>query len=156
ILSCSPRRVYNLGEFLKWALPLPVRSVRFAEVRGNVDTRIRKLLEGDAHGLIVAKAALDRLLSATEADLADACASIAKAISQCICVVVPLSVSPAAPAQGAIAIEVLRSRSDMREAAAAISDTPTFAAVSKERAILAGYGGGCHQKIGATVLTRPY
>src|SRR5690606_35858410 len=63
IFSSSPRRAYNLKSFLAWALPQPVSEVEFVNVRGNVPTRLRKLRDTqDIDGLIVAKAALDRML----------------------------------------------------------------------------------------------
>src|SRR5690606_36426306 len=54
ILSSSPRRAYNLAPFLAWALPVRDLRIEFAPVRGNVTTRIRKLVEGEHHGLVVA------------------------------------------------------------------------------------------------------
>jgi len=64
--------------------------------------------------------------------------------------------NPSAPAQGALAIEILRRRADLHELLEPLNCNGTFAAVSGEREILRGYGGGCHQKIGASVLRRPF
>src|SRR5436189_3236360 len=64
IFTSSPRRAHNLDSFLRAALPAKISELRFENVRGNVPTRVRKLLEGEADGLIVAKAAIDRLLAA--------------------------------------------------------------------------------------------
>src|SRR5439155_20916772 len=64
ILTSSPRRAHNLNSFLRGALPASIEDLKFENVRGNVPTRVRKLLHGDADGLIVAKAAIDRLLEA--------------------------------------------------------------------------------------------
>src|SRR5205807_4778558 len=63
ILTSSPRRAYNLDSFLREALPAKINELNFENVRGNVQTRVRKLLEQSVDGLIVAKAAIDRLLS---------------------------------------------------------------------------------------------
>src|ERR1041385_1671961 len=123
ILTSSPRRAHNLDSFLREALPAKISEIKFENVRGNVPTRVRKLLDQDVDGLIVAKAALDRLLSA--------------------------------PAQGALAIEISRKRDDLREFIAPLNCADTFRAVEQEREILRSYGGGCHQKIGASVLRRP-
>src|SRR6266481_6044996 len=68
ILTSSPRRAYNLESFLREALPARLRELSFTNVRGNVPTRVRKLLELDVDGLIVAKAALDRLLEAKQSE----------------------------------------------------------------------------------------
>src|SRR5207302_7264301 len=63
ILTSSPRRAYNLESFLRDALPAKINELKFENVRGNVQTRVRKMLEQNVDGLIVAKAAIDRLLS---------------------------------------------------------------------------------------------
>ena len=69
--------------------------------------------------------------------------------------VLPVREVPGAPAQGAVAIEApVRTR--FAEKLAAISHEPTWKAVQEERAVLALYGGGCHEALGATVLPREY
>jgi len=70
--------------------------------------------------------------------------------------VLPLSANPSAPAQGALAIEIARSRPELRQLLAPINCSDTFTSVAREREILRGYGGGCHQKIGVSVLRRPF
>jgi len=155
ILTSSPRRSYNLESFLREALPAKLRELNFINVRGNVPTRIRKLFELEADGLVVAKAALDRLLEATQSEFAATQAELRRALSQCKWMVLPLRENPSAPAQGALAIEIARRRSDMRELLTPLNCAGTFAAVTSEREILRGYGGGCHQKIGVSVLRRP-
>ena len=156
ILTSSPRRAYNLDSFLRDALPAAVRELNFLNVRGNVPTRIRKLFQADVDGLVVAKAAIDRLLEAEQADFAITKAELRKALSRCRWMVLPLLANPSAPAQGALAIEISRNRDDLRNLLAPINSAETFAVVASERAILAGYGGGCHQKIGVSVLRRPF
>ena len=61
VLSSSPRRAWLLQDVLPQLLPWSA-SVETVEVRGNVPTRIAKLMEGRGDALAVAKAALDRLL----------------------------------------------------------------------------------------------
>jgi hydroxymethylbilane synthase len=70
--------------------------------------------------------------------------------------VLPLRENPSAPAQGALAIEIVRRRGDLRQLLAPLSCGETFAAVTHEREILRTYGGGCHQKIGVSVLHRSF
>jgi len=125
-------------------------------VRGNVPTRVRKLLEGDADGLIVAKAAIDRLLEAQQHEFDETQTFLREALSQCLWMVLPLRENPSAPAQGALAVEISRQRQDMRALLSPLSSNDTFQAVIDERAILSSYGGGCHQKIGASVLRRSF
>jgi hydroxymethylbilane synthase len=156
ILTSSPRRAYNLDSFLRGALPARLTELKFVNVRGNVPTRVRKLFQTEVDGLIVAKAALDRLLEAKQEEFAATQAELRTALSRCRWMVLPLSVNPAAPAQGALAIEIVSERNDVRELMAPINCGETFAAVAREREVLRGYGGGCHQKIGVSVLRRPF
>jgi hydroxymethylbilane synthase len=156
ILTSSPRRSYNLASFLRTALPAQLSELKFIDVRGNVPTRVRKLFQLDADGLIVAKAAIDRLLEAEPDEFATTRAELRSALSQCRWMVLPLRANPSAPAQGALAIEVARPRVDLRELLAPINCVDTFTSVVREREILRGYGGGCHQKIGVSVLRRPF
>jgi hydroxymethylbilane synthase len=156
ILTSSPRRAYNLDSFLRSSLPARVTELNFVNVRGNVPTRVRKLFQTEVDGLIVAKAALDRLLEAKQDEFAATQAELRTALLQCRWMVLPFSANPGAPAQGALAIEILRQRSDLREVLGPINCAETFAAVTREREILRSYGGGCHQKIGVSVLLRPF
>lgn len=67
VFSSSPRRILNITQFLKKVWPHPLKDVSFHSVRGNMPTRLRKLHETeDIDGLIVAKAAFDRLISAVD------------------------------------------------------------------------------------------
>jgi hydroxymethylbilane synthase len=156
ILTSSPRRAHNLESFLREALPAKINELKFENVRGNVPTRVRKLLELDVDGLIVAKAALDRLLEAPQDEFAATQKDLREALSKCRWMVMPLRENPSAPAQGALAIEISRKRGDMHELIAPLNCADTFRAVEQEREILRSYGGGCHQKIGASVLHRAY
>lgn len=157
VFSSSPRREYNLTDFFKTHLPFNLSDVRFESVRGNIPTRIRKLLESDTtDGLIVAKAALDRLLVAPQAEFAEVQTLLRSYLDQVNWVVLPLTVNPNAAAQGALAIEIRSDRQDLKDLLAGIHDAATFDCVQQERQILSNYGGGCHQKIGIAVLARPY
>lgn len=155
LFSSSPRREYNLKPFLKEFLPGGVSEVSFHSVRGNIPTRCRKLLESpEIDGLIVAKAALDRILSATAEEFSAGRKQVQSTLQACDWMVLPLSVNPSAPAQGALAIEIRRDRQDLRELLQRIHHEKTFVEAERERRILKSHGGGCHQKIGATVLER--
>lgn len=156
IFSSSPRREYNLKPFLRDHLPALKGGLEFLSVRGNIPTRVRKLLEtADVDGLVVAKAALDRLLGATADEFAEARGFLRGAVNECDFMVLPLSANPSAAAQGALAIEIRRDRADLRERLSKIHDEATFLEAREERAILKSHGGGCHQKIGITILHRP-
>lgn len=157
VFSSSPRRAYNLENFLKEHLPLALQQVQFHNVRGNIQTRVRKLLESpEVDGLILAKAAVDRLLSARAAEFQETREFLRNALEGLEWVVLPLSVNPNAAAQGALAIEIKDGREDLEQLLSQIDCRETFACAQKERETLAGFGGGCHQKIGVAVLKRPY
>lgn len=100
-------------------------------IRGNVDTRLRKLAAGEVDALVLAGAGLDRLglgeRAVTRLD--------------------PAQFVPA-PAQGAIAVEA-RAGSEAEALALAIDDRPSRLAVAAERAVLAALGGGCLLPLGA-------
>ena len=155
VLSSSPRRMWLIDQTLGELLPWRVESIRCLPVRGNVPTRLRRLVEGQADGLVVAKAALDRLLG-SGAPFEEAARQVRAALNQCRWMVLPLRDVPAAPAQGALAVEVGAASTALRERLQEINHAPTWRAVSRERAVLAEHGGGCHAAIGATVLVRNY
>jgi hydroxymethylbilane synthase len=106
-------------------------GVRSVPIRGNVDTRLRKLDAGEVDALLLAAAGLDRLgLSERIGERLD-----------------PRTFVPA-PAQGAIALEVVAGSAPFGAAAAA-GDAPTALAVATERALLRALGGGCLLPLGA-------
>lgn len=161
--TSSPRREFNLGKFLPKLLPsrYETSSLVFVPVRGNIQTRIRKWMESDADGLVLAKAALDRLLSedfpeSDSLEYQEIRKFLSSSLKESLFQVLPLSLNPSAPAQGAIAAEVRSDDLWSLNILKSLSDLRTVSAVEEERRILRSYGGGCHQKIGVSVLDRPY
>jgi hydroxymethylbilane synthase len=164
ILTSSPRRTYCLEQVLDWVLPWSQckagrPQMEFVPVRGNIATRVGKI--GQAHALVVAKAALDRLLESAKYQDVDPAFSrsaveLRNAIKNLDFVVLPLSVIPTAAAQGALAIEVRKDHHDLLELCRLIDSRNDRECVEEERKVLASYGGGCHQKIGVTILNRGY
>jgi hydroxymethylbilane synthase len=157
VLSSSPRRAWLLAHVLPELLPWRVDNVQFLPVRGNIATRLSKLIDGrsgEADALVVAKAALDRLLGFGP-PFDDAARNIRALMAPCAWMVLPIREVPGAPAQGALAVEARRD-TDAFERFRAISHEPTRQAVMKEREVLASYGGGCHEALGATVLPKDY
>ena len=107
-------------------------KARFEPIRGNLDTRLRKLDSGDYDALVLAAAGLRRLQHAhriSTALPADAC--------------VP------APGQGIIAIEIRENDQRTRELVSTINDATAGVALEAERAVVARLGGGCQMPIGA-------
>jgi hydroxymethylbilane synthase len=105
--------------------------LRPVAIRGNVDTRLRKLESLEVDALVLACAGLDRL------GLGNRCCERLD----------PMKFVPS-PAQGAIALETVRGSAAAR-LCAAVGDAETTAAVVAERAVLAGLGGGCLLPLGA-------
>jgi len=155
ILSSSPRRAWLLSEALPTLLPWTPARIDAVPVRGNIETRLRKLVEGDEHGLVVAKAALDRLLGFGPPFEREA-AIVRGLLDQCRWMALPMREFPWAPAQGAIALEIPAQRSDVHDLLAPIVCETTTASVEYERQILNAHGGGCHQALGAAVTETPY
>ena len=135
ILSSSPRRAWLLGETLPALLPWPVRSVEAEPVRGNIETRLKKLVQGEEHGLVVAKAALDRLLGFGTPFVLEA-AVVRARLDHCQWMVLPMREFPWAPAQGALALEIPEHRSDLYDLLKPILCESTTASVHYERQIL--------------------
>ena len=100
-------------------------------IRGNVDTRLRKLDDGEADGLIMAAAGLKRIGRADR---------IGEYLPDEICV--------SAVAQGALAIEA-RADGGLRELLGFLHDSMAEAETVAERALLRRLSGGCHVPIGA-------
>ncbi|TMD65761.1 MAG: hydroxymethylbilane synthase [Chloroflexi bacterium] len=119
----SPRRAAQLA-----ALRPDLRAV---DIRGNVDTRLRRLREGAVDALILAAAGLERLGRLSE-------------VHQLL----PFDVMLPAPGQGALALQALEG-SEAARLAAQLDDPPTRRAVSAERELLRRLGGGCLSAIGA-------
>jgi hydroxymethylbilane synthase len=157
LFSSSPRRFYNVEPFLKSCFPFGLNEVQFENVRGNIPTRLNKLVAAEnIDGLILAKAALDRLLLTTVPELQETQKHIETVLSSMNWMVLPLSENPNAAAQGAIAIEINSKNSDVMHELQKINDPETFHCAEKERLVLSSYGGGCHQKIGIAYLKHPY
>jgi hydroxymethylbilane synthase len=104
-------------------------DLKVESVRGNLDTRVRKLEEGQYDAIVLAAAGLKRL--GWEGKIAE---------------ILPPAVMCPAVGQGALAIETTAAG---REACAALDHAATRAAVTAERALLAALGGGCQVPIGA-------
>jgi hydroxymethylbilane synthase len=118
----SPRRSAQIH-----ALGLGLEIV---DIRGNVDTRIRKVREGEYDAVVLARAGLARLGRLDDATE----------------VLDPLQMLPA-PGQGALAVEA-RSADTLANELAVLDDTRTRVAVTAERAVLATLEGGCAAPIG--------
>jgi hydroxymethylbilane synthase len=106
-------------------------DLEMVDMRGNVDTRLAKLAQGDYDAIVLAKAGLDRLGKAEQ---------ISEIVAPEICL-------PAA-GQGAIGIETRKREDELSAAVRQLNHHPSQVAVEAERAVLAGLEGGCQVPIG--------
>jgi hydroxymethylbilane synthase len=121
--------------------------VTFVELRGNVDTRLRKLAEGQCDALVLASAGLDRL-------------GRAESVHQRF----PVEELCPAPGQGALALETRAASYAVfaepehdhyvRKAVAALDHAETRFAIEVERTVLDALGGGCQIPIGVHCAPR--
>ncbi len=100
-------------------------SLTVTEIRGNVDTRLRKLDAGEVDGIVLARAGLTRL-------------GVTRTVST-------LGLVPA-PGQGALAVQT---RLDRAAEVAGLSDPEALAAVTAERELAAALGASCNTPMGA-------
>jgi len=104
----------------------------FRDLRGNVDTRLRKVQSGEYEAVMVAKAGLDRL-----------------GLSQRISEILSPDVCMPAVGQGAIGIECRLKDTEAADLLAPLDDAETRAAIIAERALLSALHGGCQVPMGA-------
>jgi hydroxymethylbilane synthase len=107
-------------------------SARFTGIRGNLDTRLRKLDEGAHDALVLAAAGLTRLGFASRISLA-----------------IPAEVCVPAPGQGIVAIEIRAGDTRTADAVTRINDSAAGDALTAERALVEALGGGCQTPVGA-------
>ena len=150
ILSSSPRRIYNLKSFIPKYFPFQLENINFENIRGNIPTRFRKFLENDLDSIVIAKAAIDRLITNPFPEFINLSNQIKNYIDKCIWMITPLSLNPSSPGQGSLGIEIKKENTKLSNAISSISESKDMNFVNMERKILKNYGGGCHQKIGVS------
>ena len=107
-------------------------DLRVEDLRGNVDTRLRRLREGRFDAIVLALAGLTRLGHAAEA-----------------AEVLDVDVLLPAPGQGVIALECRADDTAVAAAVAPLDHAPTARCATAERVFLAALGGGCNLPLGA-------
>lgn len=119
---------------------LSLRSdIRIESLRGNVDTRLRKALEGQYDAIILAGAGLTRL-----------------GLDQQVTEWLSLDVMLPAPGQGALAIQCRTGDQMTLNLLTALEDDATRKSVTAERAFLQGLGGGCSVPVAAYATTEDH
>ncbi len=122
--TSSVRRIAQLTRLIP--------NARFAPIRGNLDTRLRKLDEGEYDALVLAAAGLRRL-----------------GFGHRISFALPVDACVPAPGQGIVAIEIRDGDELTRRVVQAIDDGAAAEAFTAERALVETLGGGCQTPIGA-------
>ncbi|PKL16263.1 MAG: hydroxymethylbilane synthase [Spirochaetae bacterium HGW-Spirochaetae-5] len=109
-------------------------TLRVEALRGNVNTRLRKLKESEYDAIVMAKAAVDR---------------IKLDISEFLVQVLDENIFLPAPAQGALGLQVRADDKTTYDIARKLNHAETEALVMAERSFLKSFGGGCHIPLGA-------
>lgn len=122
------------------------RDLQYLPLTGNVDTRLRKLREGQYDAIVLAAAGLERLgfLESPEDDTL----STPEGVELRLFPFSPEQVLPA-PGQGALAVECRADDTDVIALLEPLDHIPTRQAVTAERALLHALGGGCRVPIAA-------
>lgn len=124
IATGSKRRKYQL---------LKIRpDLNIVPIRGNIDTRIKKIVEENLDGVVLAASGLLRA-----------------GFEDKISCYIPKDIMIPAPAQGALAIEIRKSSKDIENIIESLKDIESEIQVSAERGFLDGINGSCHIPIGA-------
>ena len=160
--TCSPRREEMAIGFLQKALPQwnAAFKVETKTIRGNVDTRLRKLDAGEYDGIILATAGLNRLLSSPSAveispsavENPDGGYSTKKLLKDKKLMLLPLIECVPAPCQGAIVAEANPSNKTAVDILNAINDNKLMQNCIRERQTAIQYGVGCLQRFGVTTI----
>jgi hydroxymethylbilane synthase len=108
-------------------------DLKIEVLRGNIDTRLKKLMDGQFDAIVLAAAGLRRTGMYNEAEMS----------------MLDPDVMLPAPGQGALAIQCRRSDARTRELLAVLDHPETERCVTAERVIVAALGGDCHSPIGA-------
>ena len=150
--TSSPRRIVNLTQSLKNYLPYLKQQdtlIRCETLRGNVNSRIKKLKDGQYHGITLALAGLERLAHGEKSRI-----ELQDLLEGLNYLILPQSVFPSAASQGALGIEMREDRDDGGKLAsilAKLNHELTVEEVQRERLAFKAFGGGCHLAVGIHV-----
>jgi len=152
--TSSPRRMFQLEENLKSFLPYTSSRInlQIESLRGNVNSRLEKLQNQHFDGIVLALAGLERLCAHESSNR-----KILELLKKTHFKILPLSIFPSAPGQGALAIEYLNDKSDhsrkIQRILSTVNDLATTTETTLEKKYFQKYGGGCHLAIGINVQT---
>ena len=149
IATSSPRRKYYLRLLRGY---LPYQNFKATGIRGNVQTRLKKILESNKYdGVFMAKAAIDRIFKYGERVDLKEFKSFKRSFNKFEKIILPLSEFPSAAAQGCIALEYRKDDFQIQKMLEKINHSSSLEDCSMERKYLAKWGGGCALDIGVTI-----
>lgn len=112
-----------------------VKDARFAPIRGNVDTRLRKLDAGEFDAIVLAVAGMKRL-----------------GFGARVTAPIPIDQCVPAPGQGIVAIETRGNDDELRRVLDTIDEAAAAASFEAERALVTALGGGCQLPLGGIAI----
>ncbi len=149
IATSSPRRKYYLRLLKDY---LPYQSFKATTIRGNVQTRLKNILESKKHdGIFMAKAAIDRIFKYGKKVDPKEFKKFKSMFNNYEKIILPLSEFPSAAAQGCIALEYRKEDLKTEKILKKINHISSLEDCSIERKYLAKWGGGCALDIGVTI-----
>lgn len=129
----APSSVIGTSSLRRMAQILAYRpDLEIKSLRGNVDTRVRKLLEGQYDAIVLAQAGISRL-----------------GLDDHITQILPIEIMLPAPGQGALAVQCRQGDKEILRYLSPLEDQATRDAVEAERSFLGALGGGCSLPLGA-------
>jgi len=160
--TCSPRREEMAVGFLQKALPQLNENftIETKIIRGNVDTRLRKLDAGEYDGIILAAAGLNRLLEESPSSVEASPSAVANPDGGCFAllkdkklILLPLIECVPAPCQGAIVAEANPINKKAVQVLNAINDSTLMNDCIQEKKTAIQYGIGCLQRFGVATIS---
>lgn len=152
--TSSPRRIVNIEKQLADYLPRGIDNkklnVSTKMLRGNVNTRIGKLVDDQYDAIVLALPGIERLAITPSSRV-----ELEELLKDMTFMVMSQSEFPSAASQGALGIECLEKRDDngeLLEKLQKVQDKDTVSEVLRERQAFASYGGGCHLAVGINVM----
>ncbi len=147
--TSSPRRKYYLKKLKEF---LPFQELKSIQIRGNVTSRLDKVLNSSKEdGLFIAKAATDRIFKYGKKVDKKEYINFRSNFEKFEKVILPISEFPSAAAQGCIALEFRKDDKKIKKILEKINHLPTSEDCYKERKYLYKWGGGCNLDIGVTI-----
>jgi hydroxymethylbilane synthase len=153
--TSSPRRKALLEQSLCSVIPTASTTaissqleLEIVSLRGNVNTRIQKLKNGEYDCIVLALAGIERLANSPESKQ-----ELEILLAELTFLVLPLSLFPGAAAQGALAVEMREEElnSPLARVLKSVENADTAEEVTRERKAFRSFGGGCHLPMGLHV-----